>query len=644
MLCLLAGATAAHAAGPKKKKAGTAVKSSTTMKTDRPQAAAVTIREWGPYLDVAYELTYWDRAEIKEWREKSERQLGETLAAYIAEWNDKLAVSAGSTVSAGGDNRLPIYRERDYLRLAIAQTIDYLQSENLESLNSAEQILDKLKEKATMPEVAFWTGFVKALQAMEVNDSPQFVARVFDIWNNAVMYIEQGTAAAANAPSGKSAPYLYRNIVNLVVNQAIIDRKMKDLNALGPLFLMLRDRDLAEKPDEGHYLTSLVRHIADGFEAPDADRYRLNFTVAVIEAQRLQKIAAAKLDSQGMTDDAQRVFEQSRLFDDYALKWASSRRSSGAALAIADYLDITSFAIQRLADNGKAPAYPFFAMLPAHDGSSTILKAMDIFNDLAAYNNGGWEKAGYANRELYLKATHRLWRTIMELALWTGDFYQMRLDSANDPQAIFTVAAPMQAVLNSYLDFFAAQTRYGYPEVVPDSACFGAAEAAEKLAHAYLRTYTYSTDSASYNLWFVRRLQAAELFPLAPGEIARSAAVLQRDGRYNLFLDYFLPLADRFKQSAAVQKWLEGQKSDTAAAVRAYAGTIDRQFAADPGGRKSSAPAATTAPLQQLREELQRKPDHPVHQFLKEFYVEEMGKDTPYSRLLKDANRLGGKL
>lgn len=637
MLCLLVGATAAQAAGPKKKKNAAAAKSAAVAKADKPQAQ---IREWGPYLDVAYELTYWDRAEIREWRQKSEQEIGETLAAYIAEWNGRLAGPADVTSPDQG-SRQPVYRERDYLRLAIAQTVDYLQSENLESLNGAELLLDKLKDKTTMPEVAFWTGFVKALQALEGNDSGQFVARVFDMWNNAVTYIEQGTAGdnPAAAASGKSAPYLYRNIVNLVVNRAIIDRKMGDLNALGPLFLMLRDRDLAEKPGEGDYLTTLVRRIADGFAAPDADRYRLNFTVAVIEAQRLQKLAAAKLDTVGMTDEARALFEQSRLFDDYALKWAASHRSSGAALAVADYLDITSFAIQRLADNEKASAYTFFAMLPAHDGSSTLLKAMDIFNDLAAHTDGGWDKAGYANRELYLKATHRLWRTIMELALWTGDFYQLKLDAATDQRGIFAVAAPMQAVLNSYLDFFAAQTSKGFPAVIPDSACFGAAEAAEKLAHAYLRTYTYSTDSAGYNLWFARRLQAAELFPLAPREIAQSAAVLQRDGRYNLFLDYFLPLADRFKQSPAVQKWLEGEKGESAAAVRNYAGAIDRIFAASPGTDGAVA-GPVAASLQQLRGELQRKPDHPVHHLLQAFYVEEMHKSTPYTRLLKDANSL----
>jgi hypothetical protein len=643
MICLLAG-TAAHAAGTPGKKHATAGPAAAAAKSGQPQGKApVPAREWGPYLDVAFELTYWDKAEIREWREKTEQQLGSPLSAYIAAWSGKLAGPANTPGAVREDNRQQVYRERDYLRLAIALTVDYLQTENLESLNSAEQLLDKLLDKATMPEIAFWIGFVKAQQALENNDAPQFVARVFDIWNNAVMYIEQGeTAGAAPATAAsKSAPYLYRNVVNLVVKRAIIDRKLEDVNALGPLFLMLSDRDLQESAGEGTYLTTLVRRIADGFVAPDADRYRLNFTVAVIEARRLQKLAAAKLDTEGMSEEAHRVFEQSRLFDDYALKWASSRRSSGAVLAIADYLDITSFAIQRLADNGKAPAYQLFAMLPSHDGSSTLLKAMDIFNDLAAHAGGGWEKAGYAKRELYLKASHRLWRAIMELSLWTGDYYLLQLNTAVDQQGIFSVAAPLQAVLNSYLDFLASQTSRGFPDVIPDSACFGGAEAAEKLAYSYLKTYTFSTDSAVYNLWFLRRLQAAELFPLDPREISQTAAILRRDGRYNLFLDYFLPLADRFKRSATVQKWLAEQQPDPAAAVRAYAGAIDELFAASSDrGRDAGDRPALSASLRQLREELQRKPDHPVHKLLKAFYVEEMQTTTPYTLLMKDADRL----
>ena len=182
------------------------------------------------------------------------------------------------------------------------------------------------------------------------------------------------------------------------------------------------------------------------------------------------------------------------------------------------------------------------------------------------------------------------------------------------------------------------------PAVVPDSACFGGAEAAEKLAYAYLKTYAYSTDSAVYNLWFLRRLQAAELFPLDPRPIAQTAAVLSRDGRYNLFLDYFLPLADRFRQSAAVKKWVIEEKSGAAPLVRDYAATMAEFIAAPPetaagtGGRRTE--KSSSASLRQLRDELQRKPDHPVHRLLKAFYVEEMGKTTPYTLLMKDANRL----
>lgn len=652
--CLLVVTSAAHAAGPNQDKTGGTIsspakpgKNGQPQGAQAPAAAPVQAGGWGPYLDVAYELTYWDKPEIKDWREKSEREIGETLSAYITTWNGKLAGSLDNAGVVRNDDRQPGYRERDYLRLAIAQTVDYLQSGNRESLNGAARVLEKLKDKTTMPEVAFWTGYVKALQALEDNNSAQFVARVFDIWNNAVMYVEQGTMAdkASNAANGASTPFYYRNVVNLVVNRAIIDRKLADLNALGPLILMLTQRDFEDNGGEGQYFTTLVQRIAEGLIAPDSDRYRLNFTVAAIESKRLQQIAEAKIDGEGMSEQAQKVFEQSRLFNDYALKWASSRRSSGVVMEVADYLDLTSFAIQRLSDNEKAPAYKFFAALPSQDGSSTLLKAMAIFNDIAVYSDGGWEKAGYANRELYLKATHRLWRTIMELALWTGDFYLAKLNSATDQQGIFSSAAPMQMVMDSYLDFLASQKNRGYNDAIPDFAYFGAAEAAEKLAYANLRAYEYSTDSTAYNLWFLNRLKATELFPLDPGEIAKTAAILKRDGRYNLFLDNFLPLAGRLKQSAAVKKWLEEHKSDSAKAISDYVKSIDDVFVPDPGGNNSGKVKGTElssfdATFRQLREELQRKPDHPIHKLLKAFYTEEMQKKTSYTRLLMDSNRL----
>ncbi|HEX9024478.1 MAG TPA: hypothetical protein VF799_11635 [Geobacteraceae bacterium] len=645
---VLAGSMNALAATPKKKKPVAkplaAAGESAQPNSAPAQTAPAQVKEWGPYLDVAYELTYWDKSEIREWRERRERELGETLAFFIANWIGKLGATLGNAPKK--DEPEQLYRERDYLRLAIAQTIDYLQSDNRESLNSAAQCLDKLKGKAAMPEIAYWSGFVKALQAMEKNDPAQFVAQVYDIWNNGAMYAEQGAmaAGAAKGAGDSSAPYYYRNIVNLVVNRAIIDRRLEDLNALGPLFMMLRERDLEEKPGEGQYLTTQLQRIAEGLTAPDSDRFRLNFTVAMIEAKRLQQAASAKLDTEGMTAASQALFERSRLFNDYAMKWAASRRSSGVVMAVTDYLDLTSFAIQRLAESEKAPAYKYFALLPANDGSSALLKAMAVFNDIAVYSEGGWEKAGYADREVYLKSAHRLWRAIMELSLWTGDFYQAKLNAAGDQQAIFAAAGPMQVVLDSYLDFLSLQISRNYPGVIPDSAYFGASEAADKLAYAFQKVNAYNTDNSAYNLWFVHRLQATELFPFAPREIAQTAAVLKRDGRYNLYLDYFLPIANRFKQSPAVKKWLEEQKPEQADPVRNYLGSVDEIFAALPASGNSSqkiaASSSTGESFRQLREDLQRKPDHPVHRLLRAFYLEEMRKSPTYLLLMKDPNRL----
>ncbi len=640
--CLLVGTGAARAAGPEQGKGGAPAPAAQSRSAQAETPAPAPAREWGAYLDVAYELTYWDKAEIKQWREKSEREIGDTLAGYITRLHGRLA---GSPVKAGHDEAAQQpHAERDYLRLAIALTVDYLQGNNSESLAGASQALEKLRDKATMPEIAYWTGYVRALQALDANDSARFVSRVFDTWNSAVLYNEQGdmTASPAQAAEDTATLYYYRNIITLVVNRAIIERKLGGLDALGPLFLMLKGRNMGEKDGEGAYFATLVGRIAEGLQAPDSDQCRLNFTVAMIESKRLGQVAVAKLDSEGMSEAARKAFEQARLFNNYALKWAASRRSSGVVTAVAEYLDSASFAIQRLADNEKAPAYDYFAALPAQDGSIALLKAMAVFNDVAVYADGGWEKAGYADRELYLKAMHRLWRTIMELSLWTGDFYQRKLNAANDPQGIYAVTAPMQAALDSYLDFLASQKSRGFSAVIPDSAYYGGAEAAGKLAYAYRKLQAYSSDTTAYNLWFLHSLQAAELFPLDPGETARTAAALRHDGRYNLYLDYYLPLASRFKQSPAVREWLDEQKPDVANIVRDYVNSIDQFFAEGGGGKTGGTDrTALIASLRQLREELQRKPDHPVHKLLKAFYAEEMEKGTPYTALLKGANDLG---
>jgi hypothetical protein len=643
---LMAGTTTAWAAAPKQGKAGAALptaasKAAQSQKTLANSSAPSIIKDWGPYLDVAYELTYWDRSEIKEWREKRDVEIGETLAAYRAAWNGRLATTPAGGTAAGSEELQKGFRDRDYLRLAIAQTIDYLQSGNQESLNAAEQLIERLKGKSSMPEIAYWTGYVKALLALERNDSSQFVAQVFNIWNNAILYVEQSeTARMATNKSGSSiAPFYYRNLVHLVVTRAIIEKKMKDINALGPLFLILKDRDLGGKEGDGKYFSTLVHRIADGLTAPDSDRYRLNFTVALIESKRLQQAVAAKLDAEGMSLEAQKLFEQAVFYNELAFKWAASRRSSGVVSATADHLDITSFAIQRLPENEKAPAYKFFASLPSQDNSSTLLKSMAIFNDIAVYSDGGWKAAGYESRERYLKAAHRLWRAIMELSLWSGDFYLAKLTNEISAPTLNlqSLAMPLQ-ILDYYLDFLASQNSRGFSDVVPDSAYFGAAEAAEKLAYAYYKVNMYSTENTAYNLWFFHRLQATELFPMAPREVSQVASVLKQDGRYNLFLDYFLPLAGRVKQSPVIKKWLEGQKTDTTAVIRDYVNSVDQIFASAPDTVADGAPYV--ASFQQLREEMQRKPDHPMHRLLKDFYMEEMQKNTSYTQLLKDPSRL----
>ena len=93
-----------------------------------------------------------------------------------------------------------------------------------------------------------------------------FVARVFDIWNNSILFFEQGYAGQATATATGATPvqYYYRNLINLVVSRAIVNRKMDGLNALGPLFPMLKERVSVDKDGEGNILRHWSRGLRTG--------------------------------------------------------------------------------------------------------------------------------------------------------------------------------------------------------------------------------------------------------------------------------------------------------------------------------------------------------------------------------------------
>jgi hypothetical protein len=136
------------------------------------------------------------------------------------------------------------------------------------------------------------------------------------------------------------------------------------------------------------------------------------------------------------------------------------------------------------------------------------------------------------------------------------------------------------------------------------------------------------------------------MFPLSPQEVSQTASILKKDGRYNLFLDYYLPFAERFKNSDALKKWLEnGQTGETDSAIKEFAASVNRVYevsTVDSSAAKIAViePQSYVTTFRKLREDLQRKPDHPVHRLLKDFYLEELQKNSSFTLLLLDPNRL----
>ncbi len=517
---------------------------------------------WDIYLDHAYELTYWDEKELQVWIGQRGSEIGQTLAEYADGWHKQLTGLPESAGTEQPDSGSAFFSETVYQRLAVADLLLYLSSGEYSRLGESGRIIKLLKSKFEKPEISFWYFFIRAHEAMSnkhagvENGSEQFVRYVFRIWLDIVLPREEAHAAL-NIPNiavsmrdfSFSLPYLYENIADLIVSRAIIRQEMQRMGPLGVIVHALNDRLSVEN---GY--AEKIRTIVNRMSGPKSDMYHLNYTVTFLEAEEYRFEAQKNLNEAGPSLSAEEAYEKAQYYYHLAYTWANTRQ--GRAAALSDYLDLLSFAFSRFPAREKLPPAGFFAGLNEHDGLLTIDKAVQLYEELAGpeIRRNKWDKQGFPRRKDYVEAMHSLWNSIVELSLWSA-YYREKSITSRDIELYSNRIVPAQRALQLYLNFFDRNIKNGYLDIIPDSAYFNATEAAAKYADLYYRLAPYRPGMTNYYHSFVRLLQYVEIFPYNPEAIIELARQLNKMGKPDLYVQYVLPVADRVKQSPAIQKW-----------------------------------------------------------------------------------------
>jgi hypothetical protein len=511
--------------------------------------------KWDSVLDVAYLLSYGDGAYIRKELNKFKKEFNQSLESYVENSLRTFQRHAKQGVSKTTDPESSLYSENAYRRLATAELLLYLSSRDTKRLNDY---------------------YIKAHEAIELNKtnpdeaSESFTRNVFKIWIDVILKIEELQDALripnlnvqdANKLNNRfilSLPFLYENMANLILDRAIIENQVSNLEALGSIIWLLEYR----MSDPEGYINE-VELVTNRIYGPKSDVYRLTYTVNYLEAERSRKLAQNEMLEKGISGSAEAYFSDSRTY--YNLAYGDAKTSQGQAAVITDYLNLSSFVISKLPQRADLRKDSLFTALPGHDGDLTINNAVNLYEKLSkpAISYKDWSKQGFPDKKTYTAAMHDLCRAVMELSYWTAEYYiQDVLISVNNEDMLEKIP-PARIELLQSLEFFERDLRKGNADIVPDNSYLNAAMASAKLSNIYFLKAPYSTDMANYNSAFGRLLQYIEMYPFNPAAILELARRLNEAGTQKFYIQYVMPVADRVKNSEAIKGWIAKNRNET---------------------------------------------------------------------------------
>lgn len=528
------------------------------------QAHAELNREqWNELLDVSYKFSWYPQKDLRDLLDAKAGEYGGSLADYrkllVMELNGgsvPVTPLEARTLAAGRP-------WKDYLHLSLAEFCLYLHSNDPLHLQNARTVISLLAAKREQPEIAFWTELFDTYRLLDGRQRDQFIQGVFRIWQGVILKleIEQILMPTDVARAGfvKSLPFLYENVAHLIVQKAILEQEIAELYPLAPIVLDL-ERKLTL--DKGY--KEMVAQVVARMKGLNSDNLNVNFAVAFLEATS-KRYEFEEEQSEGKLGERYRAV---RKYHQLSLQWADT--SKGQAAVVTQYVGFLNYVTRRFSYRDDLLASErYFENVP-QQSAEYLDKAIALYDQLAtpAQRQSSGVKAGFENREDYLRSLHYLWDAAGKLAVTMADYYKANRRPDNI-QNIFPAERPLLQY-STLFDRYASVNA----DIVPDNAFFLAAYMSRQLADLYRDQARFSVSDRAENLAFAYQVRAIEIFPYDIPAILQLAYQTSEDGSVKKYYQYLTPLAQRLRASRIISGSAAGRGGDFAPLVRLGTATI----------------------------------------------------------------------
>jgi len=420
-------------------------------------------RHWDAFLDVGYRFTLLPGDELGELVKSEGSRYGQSLPKYVTLWESQIDGQGAIGAKDSGSFLPPdVFR-----RVAVAYLILYLESGKREYLDKAERKIVLLAGKRSTPRITFWQNFILAHQSLVKRESLAFTHHVFRIWNDVVMELEKAQSMLGTnigiTGFNTSLPYIYENMVFLILNHGIVEEKLADLHPLGVIIWSMKDR--LEK-DKGYY--QLAESVWNRMYGLTSDNFNINYAMALLEGETRW----LDFESSRSPAEARKHFEESENYFQFALKWADTRK--GQAAILSKLMESMTKVLNDMVQGRKNVSHDAFRDSPDYSLALTAT-ARDLYLEMSnddLIHNGGWQVEGFSSRDNYIKAMHSIWLNSLQLDILIARYYRGNIDrSKAGEKKIHFIDLASQPMFD-YLDFFEEFTQNGHTPIVPDNAYF----------------------------------------------------------------------------------------------------------------------------------------------------------------------------
>ena len=508
-------------------------------------AAEAPVRQWDSLLDVAHKFSWYPRADLQKLLDVKADEYGQSLADYRASMLSRLTGGEPPAEEVHSGDFAIGHPWRDYYHLSLAEFNLYLATDRAVHLENAREALLFLRNKTAQSEIEFWYYIYQAHAACLARDREAFVADMYRLWQNVVIPLEIQSqnflTPAAQTGFVKELPFLYENLVHLLIRKAILEQEIPDLYALNAMLIDIQPKLTVEN---GYRV--MAEQVVERMSGPNSDNLNVNFAVALLEATAKRYAFEDEKDPAQLTPK----FNQARKYYNLARSWADTDK--GEAAILTEYVGFMNYVVRRYSDaDDPLSTLPDFQNLPVM-ASNQMEAAFTTYDGLAAAPAEGQADhlpQGFADRREYLRASHQLLDAGAKLAIVLSDYHRTN-PLPDRPVNTFAAANPLE----QYCSLFDRHARRN-AETLPNNAYFLAAYAARELGGLYRERALLSTGNQAAALAFAYQMQAIDIFPLDLPGILQTAFQSARDGQVQQYFRYARPLAARLRVSNAAQNW-----------------------------------------------------------------------------------------